>query len=285
MSDQQQPAGWSDDERVRRWIAGAAQREVQMIPVSDELFGRAALQDGEAVLDVGIGTGPTTLRAAALVGPDGEVVGTDVAPAMVEVAERVAAGNPAAAQIRWVVADAQTYDFGEADFDVVISRFGVMFFPDPVAAFANLGRATKPGGRLAMAVWQTRDTVPLFDLPYQAAAAVLDERGLAYEPVPVDDSQCSLGSDETVREVLAAAGWTAVEVHRTQAVIHVGGSISAEQASREALDMGPIRGLLDGRPDEIRDAVRARLAVEFAARYDGTGVAVPGGFTIVTARR
>ena len=72
------------------------------------------------------------------------------------------------------MADAQTYDFGAGVFDAIISRFGVMFFPDPVAAFTNLAQATAPGGRLVAAVWRTRDHVPLFDLPYAAAATVLD---------------------------------------------------------------------------------------------------------------
>ncbi len=160
-----------------------------------------------------------------------------------------------------------------------------MFFPDPVAAFANLARATRPGGRLVAAVWQTRDKVPLFDLPYATAAAVLDRLGLAYEPVAIDDNQCSLGSHDRVVAVLEPAGWRDIETRPTEQTIHVGGSLSPAEAAAGALDLGPIRGLLEGRPDDVRDQVRIALAAAFEPYFDGTGVAVPGGFMIITARR
>ena len=118
-----------------------------------------------------------------------------------------------------------------------------MFFPDPVAAFANLARATRPGGRLVAAVWQTRDKVPLFDLPYATAAGVLDRLGLAYEPVAIDDSQCSLGSHERVVSVLEPAGWREIETRPTEQTLHVGGSLTPAEAAAGALDLGPIRGL------------------------------------------
>lgn len=285
MSEQQQPTGWRDDERVRRWIDGAAQRELQMEPVSDELFAAADLRAGERVLDVGCGTGPTTIRAAAMVGPSGRVLGADIAPAMIEAARSAHATSPEARQLDWLVGDVQSYAFREGVFDTVISRFGVMFFPDPLAAFTNLARATKARGRLTMAVWQTRDHVPLFDIPYEVAAAVLDQRGIAYEPVPIDDSQCSLGSHERVAALLEPAGWRDVTTHPTSSYLHVGGLLDPAEASRQALDIGPIRGLLDGQPDEIRDEVRGALAERYAPLYDGLGVAVPAGFMIVTARR
>jgi ubiquinone/menaquinone biosynthesis C-methylase UbiE len=284
----QAAAGWHDDERVRRWIIGARQREGQMAPISAELFAAASLQPGETVLDVGCGTGTTTVQAARAVGTTGRVTGSDISPVMIDTAREsadVARDASEVPGIAWLVADAETYDFGADAFDAVISRFGVMFFPDPVAAFANLARATRPGGRLVAAVWQTRDKVPLFDLPYATAAAVLDRLGLAYEPVAIDDSQCSLGSHDRVVAVLEPAGWRDIETRPTEQTIRVGGSLSPAEAAAGALDLGPIRGLVEGRPDDVRDQVRIALAEAFQPFFDGTGVTVPGGFMIVTARR
>ena len=285
--EQQAPANWDDAERIRRWIAGAREREAQMRPVNDALFAAAALRPGERVLDVGCGTGPTTVVAAAAVGPAGHVVGTDVAAAMITAARETVGvgGGGDAASVEWLVADAQTYDFGAETYDVLVSRFGVMFFPDPVAAFANLAAATRAGGRLAAAVWRTRDQVPLFDIPYRTAVGVLDRLGLPYTPIGIDDNQCSLGTPARVEGVLRPAGWHDIEIRPSEGNLYVGGPLSPEEAAQSALDLGPIRGLMEGQPAEVRDQVRTALELEYRPRYDGTGVVVPAGFMIITARR
>lgn len=282
---EQQPTGWSDEARVRQWIAGAEQREAQMAPMTEELFAAAALQPGESVLDIGCGTGPTTRRAASLVGPTGRVVGTDLSPTMIGAAAQLAAEHPEEPRPEWVVADAETYDFGPGQFDIVLSRFGVMFFPDPVAAFTNLFRATRPGGRLVAVIWRTREHVPMFRIPYDTATEVLDELGVSYEPVPVDDNQSSLGTHESVVAALQPGGWSEIETHPTNRTLSIGGAATPEQAAESTLDIGPIRGVLDGRSEEIRRAVAARLRTKFEPLYDGTGISVPAGFMIVTARR
>ena len=256
-----------------------------MIPVMEELFAAAALQPGESVLDIGCGTGPTTMRAAASVGPNGRTVGTDLSPTMIEAAAQLAAEQTDATQPDWVVADAETYDFGAGQFDVVLSRFGVMFFPDPVAAFANLFRATRPGGRLVAVVWRTREHVPMFRIPYDTATEVLDELGVSYEPVAVDDNQSSLGTHESVVAALQPAGWTSIETHSTNRSLHIGGELTPEQAAESSLDIGPIRGVLDDRSEDIRRAVAAKLRTAYEPLYDGTGISVPAGFMIVAARR
>ena len=277
------PAGWNDEDRVRRWIAGAREREGQLTPISAELFAAADLQPGETVLDVGCGTGSTTVEAARAVGATGRVTGSDISPVMIDTARE--GGSSEVDGITWLVADAQTYDFGAGTRDAVISRFGVMFFPDPVVAFANLARATRPGGRLVAAVWRTRDKVPLFDLPYVTAARVLDRLGLAYQPVDIADNQCSLGTHDRVVAVLEPAGWREIETRPTEQTVHVGGSLSPAEAAAGSLDLGPIRGFIEGRPDDVRDQVRIALEEVFEPFFDGTGVALPGGFMIVTARR
>ena len=231
----QQPAGWNDDERVRRWIVGARQREGQMAPISAELFAAADLQPGEAVLDVGCGTGTTTTQAARVVGATGHVTGSDISPVMIDTAREssdVAREASEVQGITWLVADAETYDFGEASQDAVISRFGVMFFADPVAAFANLARATRPGGRLVAAVWQTRDKVPLVRPPVRDGGRRCWTGSVwRTSPSGIADSQCSLGSHDRVVAVLEPAGWREIETRPTEQTVHVGGSLSPAEAA------------------------------------------------------
>jgi SAM-dependent methyltransferase len=117
-----QPA-W-DEDRVAWWLANADARERQLQPVSDALFDRASLLPGERVLDVGVGSGPTTGQAWEAVRPDGSVTGIDIAPAMIAAARQ----RITAPEIEWIVGDAASYDFAPRSYDAVISRFGVMFF-------------------------------------------------------------------------------------------------------------------------------------------------------------
>src|SRR5262245_38950827 len=164
MSEPTSPDAWPDD-RAERWVRMADRLERQLAPVGDRLFRAAELERGERVLDVGCGTGPTTRRAAALVGRDGSVTGVDISPEMLAAARRAEALGEDAAPIQWVVADAANWDPGPARFDVVISECGVMFFSDPSVAFANLARVTHEDGRFCAAAWAERTRSPLFELP------------------------------------------------------------------------------------------------------------------------
>ena len=101
----------------------------------------------------------------------------------------------------------------------------------------------------------------------------------------IADSQCSLGSHDRVVAVLEPAGWQRDRDAPTEQTVHVGGSLSPAEAAAGALDLGPIRGLIEGRPDDVRDQVRIALAAAFEPYFDGTGVALPGGFMIISARR
>ena len=117
-----------------------------------------------------------------------------------------------AAPITWVEADAATWDPGTERFDIVISRFGLMFFADPRAAFANLGNAVRPGGRLVAAVWPPRPASALFEVPLAAALAELTAAGIAPEVPPPDEGAFSLGDPAAVGALLRAAGWSDADV-------------------------------------------------------------------------
>lgn len=271
---------WTGD-RVTRWLDRAEGLARQLEPVSAVLFAAAALKPGEAVLDVGCGTGPTTRRAAAEVGPAGRVTGLDVSPEMLA----AAALAPGCAGITWCEADVVTWQ-PETNWDVVLSRFGVMFFSDPRAAFAALAAATRPGGRLCCAVWSRRDESELFRLPLHAAARAL--RFADHDVVlPADDEgPFSLCQDAHVRELLRAAGWSGAAVAEHNLMLPFAGGLAVPDAAVAALDFGPVRDLTAELTDDDREQVLAAIRDAFAAHVDPAGhVYVQASVRMLTAER
>lgn len=274
---------WSG-ERVERWLRQAAGLERQLEPVSEVLLAAAALRPGERVLDVGCGTGPTTRQAASAVGADGSVTGLDVSADMVAAA-RAATGD-ADGPVRWVVADVEAWDPDQQRWDVVLSRFGVMFFDDPPTAFARLAEATAPDGRLAVAVWARRDASALFEVPLAAALAVLRAAGVEAEEPPVDGGPFSLGDREQVTDLLVTTGWGDVGWHPHVLPLPFAGGRPPEGAAEAALDFGPTRLVTIDVEGAVRDDVRAGIATAFTDHLDDTGhVVLDGTVIVITARR
>jgi protein-tyrosine-phosphatase/SAM-dependent methyltransferase len=270
-------------ERAERWVAIAATIDRQLTPVSDALFAAAALQPGERVLDVGCGAGPTTRQAAGLVGRDGHVVGVDIATTMLDAAraETVPVG---AAPIEWIEADIATWEPGDRRVDAVISRFGVMFFADPAAAFANLRGATAPGGRLCVAVWAHRPESPVFEVPLDAALGALDPGNHADVPAP-DLGPFSLGDPDAVVALLTTAGWTDVAWRPHRVSLLLAGGVGPDEAAETAMVLGPTRIVTEGLDDERRGVVRAAVARALADHVNERGhVVLDGSIGIVTAR-
>jgi len=276
------PAGTWTAEDAASWLAMADQREHALAPVLDSLLPAAALRPSEHVLDVGCGTGPTTAAAAAAVAPAGSVTAIDLAPELVaEARRRVPAPN-----IDWLVGDATTHRFPDAAFDVVISRFGVMFFADPYAAFRNFWRATRLGGRLAIAVWPPRAENEYFALPLAAVCRVLDRCGEGYDPVPDNRGPFAFGDPGFVTELLNRTGWIAVDVATVDAELPIGQpGATATDVAEDAVRSGWSRELLAGRPPEVRRAAVEEIAAALADRETPTGVRLTGRYRIVTAAR
>lgn len=268
-----------NDERVQRWLSKVDGLENELAPVSDVLFDAAGLEPGQQVLDVGCGAGSTTRRAAEAVGPLGSVTGLDISPAMIDAARGRAAGSP----ITWVVADVVEHEFAAAAYDVVLSRFGVMFFSDPREAFGKLAAATRVGGRLRLAVWRPPGQCPLFDVPYDAVTSALRSRGIDYADPPA--VAASLGEPARTRTLLGDAGWSDVQFAPSDVSLYVEGRGPLEQVVENTLDQGRVRMLLEHQPPEVVDIARAALRLALAPRYDGLGVPLPGGFMIISATR
>jgi SAM-dependent methyltransferase len=240
---------------------------------------------GERVLDVGCGTGPTTHRAALEVGPDGHVTGLDISAEMLA----AAAAEPeqdGAAPVDWVAADVVGWRPEPAAFDVVLSRFGVMFFSDPAVAFGTLAAATRPGGRLAMAVWARRDESDVFAVPLRATLDELARRRVTVDVPPADDGPFSLHDPVSVAALLTGAGWSDVACRPHELVLPFAGGLDAASAAVAALDLGPTRLVTTQLDDHDRAAVTAAIADEFAGHVEADGhVHLGARILIVTGRR
>lgn len=237
---------------------------------------RAALgiAPADRVLDVGCGGGLTT-RDAARLARTGRVLGVDVAAARVAEARALAAAE-GLDNVAFEVADAQVHPFAEAAFDLVMSRFGTMFFAGPAAAFGNLARATAPGGRLVMLVWQERAANPWAGL---LVDAVLGGPG----QVPADDRAFSLGDRDTTRALLSSAGFGDVSFTEVAAPVWYGAD--AEAAAASALELaGPRAALARFTGDDLVLA-RGRLRAVLAAHTSPSGVEFDARAWIVRAVR
>jgi SAM-dependent methyltransferase len=264
----------------QKWAALEPKLTAQLRPFGELALARAAIAAGSRVLDVGCGGGDTTLAIARLVGPDGAVTGIDISEALLSLAER-AMGAAGFTNVRLLLADAQRAELPEAAFDTVFSRFGVMFFADPVAAFRNLHRALVPGGRLAFACWRAARDNEWMWVPVAAAA-----RHIAIAaPAPHAPGPCALADAERTRGLLLEAGFAEVELTGADHPVSLGGARSLDEAADFLLEVGPVARALREAGGAETEAVRAAIRDAIAPYTSESGVALGGAIWIVTARK
>jgi SAM-dependent methyltransferase len=274
-------ADWATD-AARRWAAVADHAEAQLEPVADLLSAASQLRPGERVLDVGCGRGVTTRRAAQVVGPAGQATGLDISAELIDQARAMTSPDLG---VEWIVGDAQRYDFGDARYDAVISRFGVMFFDDAVGALANIGSAVREGGRLCVVVWQPRGCSEVMQIPLDIAVEAAAGRGVQLDVGPADAGPFAWGDPAEVVSTLEAAGWRDVVFDPRVLRMYALGPGPVERIAETNLAMGSVRSALVDQPAEVVDAVRAALIADYTERHDGTGVPLEGAVAVVTATR
>jgi len=262
-----------------KWVAESARMDAMLEPLGLAAIERAAPRPGERVLDVGCGLGQTTLQLAARVGAKGDVLGIDISTPMLEGA-RARARAAGVTQVRFELADAQTHSFAPASFDLVFSRFGVMFFADPVAAFANLARAVRPGGRLVFVCWQPLAKNPWMRDPLQALA-----RHIALPPPAAPDAPgpFAFADAQRVRGIVERAGFSDVAFESVTGELSLGTSV--DDALHVATQIGPAGALLRDAPEAARESARAAMRELLAARATPKGVALPYAVWIATGKR
>lgn len=236
MANEKQKNYWANV-AGKKWLALGGAMEARMVAINEAVLEKAALKAGESVLDIGCGTGVTSLAAAHLVGPEGRVRGVDVAQTMLDVAQKQAAQS-GLKTLDFILADAQTDHLGLAA-NVLISRFGVMFFEDPIAAFANLRRNAACGARLVFAAWAPLSQNEHWLKPLELAKTLVGEgvvrRAHAPGPLAFDDV-------DYVLSILARSGWKHGDV-QAQKIDLIGESLAQE--ARIACLMGPSCALFE----------------------------------------
>jgi len=253
---------WS--ERAQSWFEFEDLLNEVAGPPGRLAMDRLGLLPGQKVLDLGCGTGGTTMELASRVGPEGEVVGADIAAEML-VRAKQRAQQAGASNVSFIQADVQVHDLGEGRFDAAFSRFGVMFFADPVAAFANVRKALKPEGTLSFVCWQGVFENEWMLLPGAAVMGVIGS--LPPLPGPEEPGPFSLAEPDRVRAVLEGAGFVSVDVASRSDTFAIE-EPRIEVFARSAMQVGALREALKDADDETRsrslaaieEAIRSRLA-------------------------
>ena len=271
-----QIAYWNG-EGGQHWADRQQMQDVVLAPVSEILIDRAKAGGGERVIDVGCGCGATTLAFAERVGPAGHVLGIDVSAPMLARARELA---PANAPVTFALADATVHAFEPGRFDLLVSRFGVMFFAQPVLSFANMRKALRPGGRVTFACWRTPRDNPWLMVPLQAAykhVPKLPELG------PEDPGPFTFASEERICRILGEAGFASIELERRDLSLDVAAGRGLDVAVKGAVEVGPASRALEGQPAELKAAVAASIRAALAPFQRDAHVNLGASIWLVTA--
>ncbi len=262
-----------------RWLSNHATIARQMAVLGLEAIERAAVAPGSRVLDVGCGCGDSTFELARRVGPNGTVTGLDVSLPLLHRAleEAFEAG---AANVSFTRADAQTATLPEAAFDLLFSRFGVMFFTEPETAFRNLRRALRPGARLTFLCWRALAENPMMFVPARAVADIVP----ITPPAPHAPGPFAFADSGRVRGFLERAGFTEVAFEELDRVLEVGAGAGLDETAAFLTRIGPAgAALASADPDTIHRAVEA-IRAAIAPYHTPEGVRMPSATWIVTGR-
>ena len=264
-----------------KWLRFQESTDLNLRPFSEKTIAAANLLPGEAVLDIGCGCGDTSFEIARLTGETGRVFAIDISAPILRRA-RALAKSGSGKNVRFECGDAQTYNFNPGTFNLVFSRFGVMFFDDPVAAFTNLHTALKPGGRTAFICWQ-----PLLEnewiktsLDVVAHYLPLPEPSGPDEPGPM-----SFGDPARVKHILTASGFSNVNFESCDTAFTIGRNI--DEAATFLMQLGPAGAVIN--QSEADDAVKENIAKEMCEALEPfttkAGVTLGAATWIVTAQK
>ncbi len=264
-----------------KWVALHELIDAQIRDLGALAIERADVRPGENIIDIGCGCGETSIDLGHRVAPYGRVLGIDISGPMLERA-RYSVGVLGLTNVTFENADAQTHPFPEGGFNLVFSRFGVMFFIDPAAAFANLRRTLKKGGRLAVVCWQEMRLNPWMLVPLMAAAQHIS---LPPPPAPDAPGPFSFADPDRVRKLVQDAGFLDVNLESANTKIVVGGTEDLDTAVDFLMQMGPAAAALREAPPEVVPQVAASIHDALIPYFRSEqGVTMDAAAWIVTGR-
>lgn len=277
---------FNEDQRARwngidgeYWTSNQDRLDRTLAPVTGPFLAFAAPRAGSTVIDVGCGCGATTIEIARAVGPSGRVVGIDVSsPMLALAAERL---RPFA-NTTCLVGDAAEMPLLNYGADLIVSRFGVMFFGDPVAAFANLRTCLAAGGRLRFACWRPINENPWLRIPLHA---VYEHAPRLPKPDPEEPGPFAFGETARVARILTAAGFTAPSFTPLDIQLDIAAGGTLEDAVIQSSAMGPAKRALADQSDDIRAAAIESIRRALTPYASTAGVKLPGAVWLVAADR
>jgi SAM-dependent methyltransferase len=261
----------------QRWADRQHTQDIVLAPISDVLIDRASAKAAERIIDVGCGCGATSRALARKVGPDGHVLGVDIsAPMLARARQLVPPGCP----VDFVLADATVYPFHPASSDLLVSRFGVMFFAEPALSFANLRRALRPSGRMTFACWREPRDNPFFMVPLQAVykhAPKLPQLG------PEEPGPFSFASEARVHRILGEAGFSGMAMEPCDLSLDIAVGRGLEAAVESALEIGPAARALAEQTPAVRAAAANSIREALMPFIRGQAIPLGASIWIVTA--
>lgn len=259
------------------WVARQSHTDITLAPVTEALLAFATPLAGERVLDVGCGCGATTLEFARAVGPAGRVAALDIsAPMLAEGRARAAAAG--VSNVDWIEADATTAALD--GFDLLTSAFGLMFFGDPVAAFANMRGAANPGARMAFVCWRSLTENPWMGVPMRAVAPHLPPRPKADPHAP---GMFAFADPQRVDEVLTEAGWAPPRFKKLDIDLDIAAGRGLDEAVVQSTQIGVVNSWLRPQPAEFVAAAVDSIREALTPHVDGASVRLPGAMWLISS--
>ncbi len=261
-----------------RWSERQAAQDRMFAAVTTHIVTRADPRPGERAIDLGCGAGAISVAVAQRVIPGGRVLGIDVSAPLLECARR---RTDPALPIDYLLADASAHAFEPGAADLLVSRFGSMFFADPAASFRNLHRGLRRGARVVLACWREPRRNPFFLLTLQAAYEHVPRLA---EVGPEDPGPFAFAQEGRVRRILESADFGDLRFDSLDLEIDIAGGQGLEAAVESALAIGPTSRALEGQPQAARAAATARIREVLASRERGGAVPLAGSIWLIEAR-